>query len=301
MSSSVAKEIDELYPKTPWWTNLVAVILTVLATAILTKINVPGGGSATAGQIITDTALFLPHALILFGIFADMFSYQGAYSLASLFGILTIFLNRGLDFAWNGLWALINQVDKLRKTGTGGTAQAGGAVLNYPGCYVQGFEGDYFKSKYSSQTLVVTATILFYYIFDLWMNKGISSAIAPMLAGAVLFVLQVSSMTSGGCFPNDSIGMAVGTSILNSLVLSFTFYIAMEAYAPNLLPSKTIPTFKAPNPNKLKVDEATGKMVDDSGKAWTFTADGTLIPDTCGASGGAPATEGSCPNSVTVN
>jgi hypothetical protein len=305
MSSSVAKEIDDLYPKTPWWTNLVAVILTMFVTAILSRMNVQGSGASTAGKIVTDTALFLPHALILFGIFADMFSYQGAYSLASLFGLLSIFLNRGLDLAWNGIWAMISQVNKLRKTATGGTAnvQQGGAVENYPGCFVQGFEGEYFKSQYSSQTLVVTTTILFYYIFDLWMNKGVASAMAPVLAGALLIVLQISSMSSSGCFPNDSIGTTVGTSILNGLVLSFVFYIAMESYAPNLLPSKVIPTFKAPNPNSLKIDEATGKMVDASGKAWRFDATGNLIPDTCGSNGagGAGATEGSCPNSVSVN
>jgi len=307
MSSSAAKELDELYPKTPWWTNLVAVVLTMIVTAILSRMNVQGSGAATAGKIVTDTALFLPHALILFGIFADMFSYQGAYSLASVFGLSTLFLNKFVDYAWKGFWALIDLGKKVAGVGKANAsvaptpAQRGGAVENYPGCYVQGFEGEFFKSQYSSQTLVITATVLLYYIIDLWMNKGAGSAIGPLLAGTVLMILQISSMSSGGCFPNDSIAMSVGTSLLNGLVFAFIFYFVMESYAPNLLPSKVIPSFKAPNPNNLKMDESTGKMVDENGNPWTFDPNGNLIPDTCGSNGGGPATEGSCPNSVTVN
>ncbi len=310
MSSSVSKEIDELYPKTPWWTNLVAVILTMIVTAILSRMNVQGSGASTASKIVTDTALFLPHALILFGIFADMFSYQGAYSIASLFGLSAILLNRGLDYAWNGFWALINLSKRVAGVGKQNVqvapapAQRGGSVQNYPGCYVQGFEGEYFQSEYSSQTLVVTSTVLLYYIIDLWMNKGSGSAIGPLLAGAVLLILQISSMSAGGCFPNDTIGTKVGTSLLNGLSFAFIFYLFMESWAPNLLPSKVIPNFKAPNPSNLKIDETTGKMVDENGKAWSFDATGNLIPDTCGsngAGGSGPATDGACPNSVSVN
>ena len=310
MSSSVAKEIDDLYPKTPWWTNLVAVILTMIVTAILSRMNVGGPGATTAGKIVTDTALFLPHALILFGIFADMFSYQGAYSIASLFGFLTLFLNKFIDYAWKGFWAMIDLGKKVAGVGRQGPpgtpapvpGQRGGSVENYTGCYVQGFEGDFFKSQYSSQTLVITSTVLLYYIIDLWMNKGAGSAIGPFLAGAVLMILQISSMSAGGCFPNDTIAMAIGTSLLNGLVFAFVFYFLMESYAPHLLPSKVIPSFKAPNPNNLKIDESTGKMVDENGNAWTFGPNGELIPDTCGSNGGGgPATDGSCPNSVSVN
>lgn len=308
MSSSAAKEIDELYPKTPWWTNLVAVVLTMIATAILSRMNAQGPGTSTAGKIVTDTALFLPHALILFGIFADMFSYQGAYSIASLFGLSAIFLNKVLDYAWNGFWALINIGQRVAGVGKQNVqvapapTQRGGAVENYTGCYVQGFEGEYFQSKYSSQTLVVTSTVLLYYILDLWMNKGAGSAIGPLLAGTVLMILQVSSMSAGGCFPNDSIGSKVGSSLLNGLVFASLFYFLIEGWAPNLLPSKVIPNYKAPNPSSLTIDEATGKMVDASGKAWRFDATGNLIPDTCGSTGtGGPATEGACPNSVSVN
>jgi hypothetical protein len=308
MSSSTAKELDELYPKTPWWTNLVAVILTMFVTAILSRMNVQGSGATTASKIVTDTALFLPHALILFGIFADMFSYQGAYSLASLFGFSALLLNKTIDYAWSGIWSMIDLGKKVAGVGKQNVqvapapTQRGGAVENYTGCYVQGFEGEYFQSKYSSQTLVVTSTVLLYYIVDLWMNKGASSAIGPLLAGAVLLILQISSMSAGGCFPNESIATKVGTSLLNGLSFAFIFYFLMESYAPNLLPSKVIPSFKAPNPNSLKMDEATGKMVDADGNPWTFDANGNLIPDTCGSNGkGGPATEGSCPESVSVN
>lgn len=316
MSSSVAKDIDELYPKTPWWTNLVAVILTAIASAIivaLSKRTATSSGPPTVARLITDTALFLPHALILFGIFADMFAFRGAYAIASGFGLLSLPVNKLLDYFWIAIGSLFDTVKKVAGAGStttvGGPAgpTRGGAVKDYTGCYIQGLETiEAFKPKYSSQTLVVTGTILFYYTIDLLMNKGLGVAFVPLMVGIILFILQTSSMSSGGCFPEGTFATTIMGSVGNSLILSFLFYLLMESMSPDLLPSKVIPTFKAPNPSSLKVDESTGKMVDASGMAWTFDANGNLIPDTCPNpnspnSSGNPATEGSCPGSVSVN
>lgn len=300
--SSVAKDINELYPMTPWWTNLVAVVLTAVAAAIIVAMSgrrpSPGAPSTTA-RLVTDTALFLPHALILFGIFADMFAYRGAYATASSFGLLALPFNKILDTFWYAIGSLYEKGKAVVAAG----GQKGGVVLNYPGCYIQGLETiEWLKPQYSSQTLVVTGTIMLYYIFDLLANKGLGAAFAPLVVAIVLFVLQATSMSSGGCFPGETLAVTLMGSVANSIIMAFIFYLLMESFSPGLLPSKVIPSYKAPSASSLTVDETTGKMVDKDGKAWTFAPDGSLIPDTCPAPGtGNPATEGSCAGAVTVN
>jgi hypothetical protein len=294
---------------TPWWTNLVAVLLTALVMRMAQTMTLPGGAPdpnapASLGALLTDTALFIPHALILFGILADMFTYQGAYSIPSLIGLLAIPLNKVLDFFWKGLAEVFGMVKNVAGMGRGG--QAGGAVTDYKGCYVQGFEVDALKSVYSSQTLTVTTTILMYYILDLIMNKGILAATASIVMGVVLVLAQASSMSNSGCF--DEMGFAGGllASIANGTIIGGLSFGIVEAYFPERLPSKAISPIPRVSVSDLKVGE-NGKLVDPSGKAWSLLPDGTPVPDTCGAAGGfggltdgldstgRPATQGSCP------
>jgi len=294
---------------TPWWTNLVAVLLTALVMRMAQTMTLPGGAPdpnapASLGALLTDTALFIPHALILFGILADMFTYQGAYSIPSLIGLLAIPLNKVLDFFWKGFAEVFGMVKNVAGMGRGG--QAGGAVTDYKGCYVQGFEVDALKSVYSSQTLTVTTTILMYYILDLIMNKGILAATASIVMGVVLVLAQASSMSNSGCF--DEMGFAGGllASIANGTIIGGLSFGIVEAYFPERLPSKAISPIPRVSVSDLKVGE-NGKLVDPSGKAWSLLPDGTPVPDTCGAAGGfggltdgldstgRPATQGSCP------
>lgn len=288
-------EDSKIFPDTPWWTNLVAVVLTAIAMLIATKASkTAGDGSVSTGSLIADTALFFPHALILFGILADMFTYEGVYSIPSLVGIIAIIANKGLDYFWAGISALLGTAADVYRAGTGG--QQGGSVIDYKGCYVQGFEVDALRSNYSSQTLVVTSTILIYYIMDLLMNKGIANALASIIGGAVLFGAQVSSMSAGGCFEGKGLATTVLTSIANGIIFGGLAYGIVEAYAPSRLPSKALPSYPRVSLNDLKVDE-NGKLVDKDGKSWLTMPDGSVIPDTCsaGAGGGArAATSPSC-------
>lgn len=303
--SSTAKGLDELYPKTPWWTNLVAVVITAVAMLIFSKLSVGTVGAPTTGSLVTDTALFFPHALILFGILADMFTMEGVYSIPSLIGVLSLFLNKVMDLAWAGVFAIFNKAEAAFRTGNTPAAparQAGGAVVNYPGCYLQGLEKvEFFKSTSSSQTLVVTSTILMYYLFDLGMNKGIGSAFVPLFASLIIYALQLSAMSSGGCFQQLDMTKAGIISLLNGVLIGGSAYAFMEAYAPNRLPSKVLSTIPKVNVSDLKVNE-DGKLVDADGKAWNLLPDGTPVPDTCSASedrdpnaSGTAASNATCP------
>ena len=308
--SSTGQTLNDLYPKTPWWTNLVAVFLTAIFTIIATTVSIPKGtgGPSSFGALVTDTALFLPHALILFGILADMFTAEGVYSIPSLVGILSIFLNGLIDLAWVGLSSLINKVGKLAEAGgvsIPGTTQAGGSVSNYSGCYVQGFEVDALKSRYASQTLVVTITIMSYYIFDLLMNKGLLMASIPIFVGIILVVMQMSSMSSGGCFQQNGMLITALSSLANGLIVGGGAYALMEAFYPGKLPSKALPSYPRVDVNDLKTDD-NGNLVDANGMSWNILPDGTAVPNTCPGSNnplgsGNAATNANCPGAVTTN
>jgi len=308
--SSTGQNINDLYPKTPWWTNLVAVFVTALFTIIATSVNVPktSGGPASFGALVTDTALFLPHALILFGILADMFTAEGVYSIPSLVGILSIFLNKFVDLAWVGVSALIDKVGKVAEVGgvsIPGATQRGGSVEKYTGCNVQGFEIPFLKSRFSSQTLVVTITIMSYYIFDLLMNKGLLMASIPIFVGVILVVMQMSSMSSGGCFQENGIFITAMASLANGLVIGGGAYGIMEAFYPGRLPSKALPSYPRVDASDLKTDD-NGNLVDANGMSWNILPDGTPVPNTCPGSNnplgsGNAATNSTCPGAVTVN
>ncbi len=301
-------------PTVPWYAALLSAIFTGALVFIATSVKIPAAGQSTGPSIaslFTETALFIPHALVLFGIIADMFAYHGGYAIASTIGLSSIFLNKGLDYFWSGVKALMDRGSTLLKQASGtapaAVAQRGGSITNYTGCAVQGFE--YFQGNYSSQTLVVTATILTFYILDLVMNKGLGAAGASIGLGIGLFLFQASSLSTGNCFQNTgSMAISVLVSIVNGFMIGGLFYAIMEAYSPSLLPSKAISTIPKVNVTDLKVDSATGKLVDSSGKAWNVLPDGTPIPDTCGElsisdidSTGRPATAGTCPGgSVTA-
>jgi hypothetical protein len=293
---------SKTYADIPWWAALISALLSAGLVFLAMSVKMPAPGAVATpsiGALFTETALFVPHALILFGILADMFTYQGVYSIPSAFGIGSIFINKLLDYFWMGMAAILDRGTRLAQAATG--TQQGGSITNYTGCTVQGF--DYFKSQYSSQTLVVTATILSYYIFDLAMNKGVASAAASIGMGIALFGLQASSMSSGNCFQETG-GMAVTSliSVANGLIIGGLFFGIMEAYAPQMLPSRGISSIPKVNVTDLKVDSASGKLLDSSGKAWSVLPDGTPIPDMCGElmasdvdSTGRPATAGTCP------
>lgn len=265
-----------IFPDVPWYAVLITAILAVLATLVTTRASAmpaAAGAPSMAGALITDTALFFPHALILFGILADMFTYEGVYSIPSLVGVISILANKVLDYFWHGLSAILDKAKKVAAVGTGTVGQKGGTVTNYKGCYVQGFEIDALRSEFSSQTLVVTVTILSYYIMDLVLNKGWSSAIASLVVGTALFFLQITSMASGGCFENTGMTTTVLTSLANGILFGGIAYGVVQSYFPSRLPSGAIRE-RPPGPSDLKWDVNLGCLTDEKGECWFLDAKG---------------------------
>jgi hypothetical protein len=109
-----------LYPDVPWWavliTAFVFALVGVLAGVYGSRPGAPAlpgvgsAGSGILGRLAVDTVSYIPHILLLFGVLADMFTLDGAWSIPSLIGILSIFANYVFQYFWKGL-------DELVKTG----------------------------------------------------------------------------------------------------------------------------------------------------------------------------------------
>lgn len=195
---------SSMYADTPWWSNLITAIVTAVVCTLGTayalghlKGSTGSTGLPPAASLAVDTITYIPHILLLFGVLADMFTYQGVWSIPSLVGLLSIFFNYFMQYFWKGLRELFNSAEGVAKLGsTAPTAppvsnptSVGGAISlpaffkNYDGCSVQGFSG--WATEFAPQTLVVTATVFCYYIFDLVRNRGwLNSAASIVMFGA---------------------------------------------------------------------------------------------------------------------
>lgn len=281
-----------LYPDTPWWASLVAVLVTAVVSVVGTVMVMKGGigdvGVPSAAAILIDTVTYIPHIILLFGVLADMFTYEGVYSIPSLVGILSIFGNYIFRFFWIGVNSLIGSAK--RAVGATPTAPPQGArrggdrwFTTYDGCNVQGFES--FGSRFAPQTLVVTATVFSYYIFDLVKNRGVTNALGAIITGATLFIIE--TIIIGNCQPqgveagrDDEPGMfgKAIRALAEGLFFGGASFGIVQTYYPDRLPSKVI----SPFPKRSKSDLTTGpdgKLYDKDGYPWVVLPNGQTYPD----------------------
>jgi hypothetical protein len=273
-------------PSAPWWATVIAMFLTAAVTAyfmIPGKLptgampsEIPGAGFAV------DTIMYMPHIILLFGVLGDMFTYDGVWSIPSLVGVLSIFLNYLMQYFWKGLQELWNSGNEVAKVGT--PAAVGGAVLpgsfykNYDGCSVQGFE--FLRTEFAPQTLVITATVFCYYIFDIVRNRGWMNGVASILGFASVFLLQFGVLKSTGeCgdgkwSPTSQAAMA----LFEGIVFGGSAYGIVQTYYPERLPSSTV----SPFPRRSKKDLTMGpdgRMYDSSGLPYVILPNGQAVPD----------------------
>jgi hypothetical protein len=238
-----------------------------------------------------------------------MFTLDGVWSIPSLVGLLSIFANAAFEYFWKG-------IDELFKTAaavgakaagestnpppattprklSGGTRQKGGektlfrAYSETTGCEVQGFGK--FNSPYAPQTLVVTATVFSYYVFDLIRNRGWINSIAGILAFLLLYIAEVFVIDK----QSDAVGCKVADAASNpdtsavaqgiraffeGLLFGGVAYGVVQTYAPNRLPSSTI----SPFPRKTLEDLSPGpdgRMYDKDGYPFVVLPNGQAVPD----------------------
>jgi hypothetical protein len=278
----------------PWWGALILAILTAIVSVIGTLYYIKGtatvpGAPPGMGMIFTDAITFLPHILILFGIFADIFTLQGAYSIPSLVGLLSIPIHYALQFLWTGIAAMLGDIYKLITTvpapdlatplfsGTNTGANVGrapiigGAMSGWNGCEVYGFES--MKSPYAPQGLVVTATVFWYYLLDLSMNRNPLDTVATALAFPLFFGLQVWLLKSCENF-GESIAIKSAIAIVEGLIIGGTGYGIVQSSAPDRLPSSVLPTVPRLSSMTRNPD---GSYTDSEGNEYIIGPDGRPI------------------------
>jgi len=310
--------MNETEKTTPWWATLVAAIvasiLSVTATVIFMRggVSIPTGTAAAvpSSSIVTDTLSYIPHILLLFGVLADMFTYEGVYSIPSLIGLLSIPVNFAFQYFWKGIDTIMTTANTMATTPASSSAPkpsappsstvpktiptpvrsaVGGGqnrFIGYTGCEVQGFGG--LNSDFAPQTLVVTATIFSYYIFDLLNNRGTTSAVGSIVIGLVVFLGQAFAIDFE-CFKKgrlSSMIRAAAEGMFNGGVA----YSVVQSYYPNRLPSSVISGLKSANPKDLSTG-ADGKLYDSSGRRFVMM-DGQAVPDTCGAGSNGSSSDG---------
>jgi len=300
-----------MYPDVPWWSVLVAALVFTFAGAAATYAafagKLPSASSLPAGSaLIVDTLVYMPHVMLLFGILADMFTYDGVWSIPSLVGFLSIFLNYIFRYFWFGFEDMIASLSQVvtgdtsgkpkesgtpapvtKDTGvgtTGGKKKGGAFGTSYTGCTIQGLEA--FASEYAPQTLVITATIFSYYCLDLIQNRGWINAIAAIVAFLITFVghtvvLSTTTDQKGCQVPGQeprSTTMGGIRALAEGLLFGGTAYGIVQTYYPTRLPSSTVSPFPRRTAADLKLG-ADGKLRDEYGYPWVCLPNGQCYPD----------------------
>jgi hypothetical protein len=243
------------------------------------------------GGLALDTVVYMPHIILLFGVLADMFTYDGVWSIPSLIGVMSIFVNFVFRYFWIGideLWKTAGEVaDKAKGSipaaATGGAKGSFGAT--YDGCSVQGFET--FASEYAPQTLVITATVFSYYCFDLVQNRGWVNSIAAVTAFILTYIGQVAIIAStnggSGCppppgrQPYGALSQGI-RALTEGLLFGGTSYGIVKTYYPTRLPSSTVSPFPRKTASDLTIGP-DGKMRDADGYPYVVLPNGQAVPD----------------------
>lgn len=329
-----------LHPDTPWWASLTGILLTFFVTmfgvfyamsaAGFKRVAATGTAAAATKPLgimafFTDTVTYIPHIMLLFGVLADMLTYQGVYSIPSLIGLLSIVLNFFMKFFWAGVSDVFVKLTDFfaTKDGPAGPAEdianavanavgmgpakspvgtlgpeggpkppvwtrgmagvdlkggaAGDFFQQYDGCTVQGM--DWLRNPYAPQTLVFTATVFSYYIFDLIQNRGWTNATATIVLGGILFGAQAAVI--GNCNQKaDEPGRLtqIIASIAEGLLFGGTGYTVVQSYFPGRLPSTAVSPFPKKTPEDL-TPAANGGFKDADGNPYVCLPNGQCYPD----------------------
>lgn len=306
----VPKPPSPLYPDVPWWAVLVtafvfAVVGVIVGATMLKNVSAPGLTGPVGSSIVIDTISYMPHILLLFGVLADMLTLDGVWSIPSLIGVLSIFVNYVFQYFWKGIDELIGTAKRVSEKATASEPSSAGEAESsevnpfrtggkrkqkagapgdlfdgYKGCNVQGFGS--FSTPYAPQTLVVTATVFSYYCYDLIRNRGWVNSIGAILAFFTAYFGEaavISMQNPNGCGENGMSVMSGGVrALFEGLMFGGIGYATVQTYAPSRLPSATI----SPFPRKT-VDDLSpgpdGKMYDKDGYPYIVLPNGQAVPD----------------------
>lgn len=208
-----------------WWQGLIlaasSALIGLVAALFILK---PGGNNGSAPGWATQLLRFVPHFLMLFGVLADAFTYEGVYWTGTAIGLISTFIGPYISTAVGNLIGAVKTQ----------MARGGAAEGEYDGLKMLAMQDT--SDAGTPETLIVTASIMSYYIFDLITNLSLVDSAGAIVAAALLYGGQAFSIEGGAnkAFPSGALGMVIGGS----------FFGVMSASAPGFLPSSAIPGSK---------------------------------------------------------
>lgn len=215
-----------------WWQGLILAVSSALI-GVIVAIFIKSG-SAKPGDApgwIMTLLTFVPHFLLLFGVLADAFTYEGVYWTGTAVGILSIPAGYALSKVFTQLARIPGLL--MGKSQEGGMGMRGGAIAGlYPGCSLTGLE----VVKGVPETLVMTASILSYYIFDLMFNLSVLDAAGAIAASVFLFGGQALAISQ--CM--ESVGTQSALAGVSGAIIGGASYSIMSTWAPTYLPSNVL-------------------------------------------------------------
>jgi hypothetical protein len=147
----------------------------------------------------------------------------------------------------------------------------GGAMSAWNGCEVYGFQS--LQSPYAPQGLVVTATIFWYYLLDLSMNRNPLDTIATALAFPLFFGLQIWQLSSCEKF-SESVAAKSAIALVDGLIIVGTGFGIIQSSIPDRLPSSVLPTVPRLSSMTKNPD---GSYTDSDGNEYVIGPDGRPI------------------------
>jgi hypothetical protein len=241
------------------------------------------------GQILTKFIYYVPVALLSFGFVADIVSQTFNYSIGGIVGILAMALNAlvGAGLSRGSLGqaaqaavaavaaapaAVVTNVANAVSESNPFTAAPAPAPAAAPApapavdsdgvpttnpfrgggselCSFPGF--DSFDNKYAPQNILVTTTIMFYYMIGQWESGNASRTVAPGLTLLVTVLSQVGIRYTHGCLDP---WWAPLVSIAGGIVFGIGGYHAVKAIKGTTDSSKGTPPSSSLSGSEAPVD-----------------------------------------------
>jgi hypothetical protein len=287
-----------------WWQSLLLAVGSTILGVVASYFAMSGSGASgmTSGPSwVMDLFKFAPHALMLFGLLADTFTYNGVYWTSTAVGIAAVGAHGPLETVTSGVFKLFSKL--AGRPYTPPAAPLDPMSAGFSGCSVTGGP----PGVYAPQSLTVTVSIMTYYIMDLLINRGVIDAVGAILVGLVLLGGQAAAI-SADCM-RAGITTPLAVSMVYGFIVGSVGYGIVQGWFPALLPSSVIPV-KPQGSGELGMDFSAemvlvnGKFVSkDSAEGKSAIANGTALSTSEAAaavegqgtlSTGAPGVEASC-------
>lgn len=207
------------------WGVLIGLVCGSFATLLVLyfmRAGTPGGVPSDFVRVFQH----FPHALLMFGIIADIFTLTGAYSYGTFLGLLSIPVNWALGFGWTGLFTIV------------GGAQLPDWMFGRPPTPTGGHRGgsledgdliEFVKTSSAPQNLVIIATIMFYYLLDIGLNRSAGDMIIALTMALVTFFGTAAVNTYADAPTPLEKTFKTAISLANGLVVGGIGFLVMDS------------------------------------------------------------------------